>query len=108
MNKPLPTVPASQPCKERTPRAEAVRELEEEVLGLFTGCERALLMTGDLVEDYFAPFSEDVGKQDREKEIMLYFEENRIRAEILQGILYKMRATAGALNDELRRDAKEA
>ena len=108
MNKPLPTVQTAQPCENHTPRAEAVRELEQEVIDLFAGCERALVMAEDLVEDYFSPFSANVGKPEREGFIMHYFEQNRIRAQILHKTLFEAHAIAKALNTELRESAKEA
>lgn len=108
MNKPLPTGQTAQPCKKLPPRVEAVRELEAEVVDLFTGCERALLMAEDLVDDFFSPLSEDVGKQNREDEIIFYFEQNRIRAQILHDVLFKVHTTVKVLNSELLKDAKEA
>lgn len=108
MNKPLPTGQTAQPSKELSPKAEAIRELEAEVIDLFTGCEKALLMAEDLVEDFFSPLSEDVGKQNREDEIIFCFEQNRIRAEILHDVLFKVHTTVKALNTKLSRDAKEA
>ena len=107
MNKPLPAGAPSDHRENRTPRTEAVRELEQEVIDLFSGCERALLMTEDLADDFFISFSKDVGKPEREGFIMLYFEQNRIRTQILHDILFRMHATAKALDTELRKSAKE-
>ena len=91
---------------QRTPRAEAVRELEQEVIDLFSGSEKALLMAEDLVQEYFCPRSEAIGGESRKAAILSYFEQNRIRAEILHGILYKLHATAKALDVKLSRIAK--
>ena len=108
MNKPLPAGAPSGHRENRTPRTEAVRELEQEVIDVFAGCERALLMVEDLIEGYFDPLSKDVGKQDREDAILRYFEQSRIRTQILHDILFRMHATAKALDTELRKSAKEA
>ena len=108
MNKPLPRKAARVQHNVRTTRAEAVRELEQEVINLFTGSEKALLLAEDLVEKYFCPFSEAVGDERRKASILHYFEQNRVRAEILHDVPYNMKTTAEALNAELRKSAKGA
>jgi hypothetical protein len=101
-----PTNQNTQVPKVPTTRAEALRELGDEVIKLFSDSEKALLMAEDLVEEYFCPLAEDVGKQDRETTILFYFEEKRIRAEILYDILFKVKTTAEALYAEMYKTSK--
>lgn len=91
---------------QRTPRAEAALVLEDELVTLSLCSERAALMAEDLVDVFFNPCSEETGRKDRVALIMMYFENARIRAEILQSIIFEMKKVAEGLYAEVRTSAK--
>lgn len=60
----------AQAPTQRTPRAEAASVLEDELVTLSLCSERAALMAEDLVDEFFNPLSEGVGRKDREAYII--------------------------------------
>lgn len=95
-----------QASTQRTPRAEAASVFESELVTLSMCSERAALMADDLVDNFFGAFAEGTNRQSRENAILFYFEQNRIRAEILQSILFEMREVAKGLYAEVRGTGK--